>query len=150
MYQSNAIRVLCRITDGTLLGWIERYLKHAIVDMNPIVLSVSFFNGIQLLQVVMIFLSSSSWPHLCLSNKITSLLLNPLLLYLQNNPAIVRRWSNEVQEVVQSRDALVQFHALALLHRVGFLERICLVSCKFVANNSSVKALQCDFTLLCS
>lgn len=36
----------------------------------------------------------------------------------QTNPEIVKRWSNEVQEAVQSRAALVQFHALALLHQV--------------------------------
>lgn len=36
----------------------------------------------------------------------------------QTNPEIVKRWSNEVQEAVQSRAALVQFHALALLHKV--------------------------------
>ncbi|KAE8667416.1 Coatomer subunit gamma-2 [Hibiscus syriacus] len=33
----------------------------------------------------------------------------------ETNPEIVKRWSNEVQEAVQSRAALVQFHALALL-----------------------------------
>jgi len=36
----------------------------------------------------------------------------------QTNPEIVKRWSNEVQEAVQSRAALVQFHALGLLHQV--------------------------------
>ena len=42
---------------------------------------------------------------------------------LQTNPEIVKRWSNEVQEAVQSRAALVQFHALALLHQVGFANK---------------------------
>ncbi|KAK1379901.1 hypothetical protein POM88_026645 [Heracleum sosnowskyi] len=37
---------------------------------------------------------------------------------LQTNPEIVKRWSNEVHEAVQSRAALVQFHALALLHKI--------------------------------
>lgn len=41
MYKANAIRVLCRITDGTLLSQIERYLKQAIVDKNPIVASAA-------------------------------------------------------------------------------------------------------------
>ncbi|RVW16856.1 Coatomer subunit gamma [Vitis vinifera] len=84
MYRANAIRVLCRITDGTLLTQIERYLKQAIVDKNPVVASAALVSGIHL---------------------------------LQTNPEIVRRWSNEVQEAVQSRAALVQFHALALLHQ---------------------------------
>ncbi|KAK6143462.1 hypothetical protein DH2020_023810 [Rehmannia glutinosa] len=85
MYRANAIRVLCRITDGTLLTQIERYLKQAIVDKNPVVASAALVSGIHL---------------------------------LQTNPEIVKRWSNEVQEAVQSRAALVQFHALALLHQV--------------------------------
>ncbi|KAF5954864.1 hypothetical protein HYC85_007720, partial [Camellia sinensis] len=85
MYRANAIRVLCRITDGTLLTQIERYLKQAIVDKNPVVASAALVSGIHL---------------------------------LQTNPEIVKRWSNEVQEAVQSRAALVQFHALALLHQI--------------------------------
>jgi coatomer subunit gamma len=41
------------------------------------------------------------------------------LYYWQTSPEVVKRWSNEVQEAVQSRAALVQFHALALLHQVS-------------------------------
>ncbi|KAJ9704814.1 hypothetical protein PVL29_003046 [Vitis rotundifolia] len=91
MYRANAIRVLCRITDGTLLTQIERYLKQAIVDKNPVVASAALVSGIHL---------------------------------LQTNPEIVRRWSNEVQEAVQSRAALVQFHALALLHQIRQNDRL--------------------------
>ena len=40
-------------------------------------------------------------------------------MYQQVNSEIVKRWTNEVQEAIQSRAALVQFHALALLHQVG-------------------------------
>ncbi|CAN6451140.1 unnamed protein product [Victoria cruziana] len=91
MYRANAIRVLCRITDGTLLGQIERYLKQAIVDKNPVVASAALVSGVHL---------------------------------LQTNPEIVKRWSNEVQEAVQSRAALVQFHALALLHQIRQNDRL--------------------------
>ncbi|CAA0807613.1 Coatomer subunit gamma [Striga hermonthica] len=91
MYRANAIRVLCRITDGTLLTQIERYLKQAIVDKNPVVSSAALVSGIHL---------------------------------LQTNPEIVKRWSNEVQEAVQSRAALVQFHALALLHQIRQNDRL--------------------------
>lgn len=45
-------------------------------------------------------------------------LISFLYYFFQTNPKIVKRWSNEVQEAVQSRAALVQFHALALLHKV--------------------------------
>ncbi|KAL6002893.1 hypothetical protein ACLOJK_023115 [Asimina triloba] len=91
MYRANAIRVLCRITDGTLLTQIERYLKQAIVDKNPVVASASLVSGVHL---------------------------------LQTNPEIVKRWSNEVQEAVQSRAALVQFHALELLHQIRQNDRL--------------------------
>ncbi|KAH9696110.1 Coatomer subunit gamma [Citrus sinensis] len=91
MYRANAIRVLCRITDGTLLTQIERYLKQAIVDKNPVVASAALVSGIHL---------------------------------LETTPEIVKRWSNEVQEAVQSRAALVQFHALALLHQIRQNDRL--------------------------
>ncbi|KAJ4964927.1 hypothetical protein NE237_016776 [Protea cynaroides] len=91
MYRANAIRVLCRITDGTLLTQIERYLKQAIVDKNHVVASAALVSGVHL---------------------------------LQTNPEIVKRWSNEVQESVQSRAGLVQFHALALLHQIRQNDRL--------------------------
>ncbi|KAF8113891.1 hypothetical protein N665_0044s0006 [Sinapis alba] len=91
MYRANAIRVLCRIIDGTLLTQIERYLKQAIVDKNPVVSSAALVSGLHM---------------------------------LQTNPEIVKRWSNEVQEAVQSRAALVQFHALALLHQIRQNDRL--------------------------
>ncbi|KAM0888442.1 hypothetical protein ACQ4PT_028380 [Festuca glaucescens] len=91
MYRANAIRVLCRIIDSTLLTQIERYLKQAIVDKNPVVASAALVSGIYL---------------------------------LQTSPEVVKRWSNEVQEAVQSRDALVQFHALALLHQIRQNDRL--------------------------
>ncbi|KAI8027574.1 Coatomer subunit gamma-2 [Camellia lanceoleosa] len=40
------------------------------------------------------------------------------------NPEIVKRWSNEVQEAVQSRAALVQFRALTLLHQIRQNDRL--------------------------
>ncbi|KAG2553561.1 hypothetical protein PVAP13_9KG533900 [Panicum virgatum] len=91
MYRANAIRVLCRIIDGTLLTQIERYLKQAIVDKNPVVASAALVSGI---------------------------------LLSQANPEIVKRWSNEVQEAVQSRAPLVQFHGLALLHQIRQNDRL--------------------------
>lgn len=51
LYRANAIRVLCRITDGQLLSQIERYLKQAVVDKNPVVSSAALVSGIHLLQV---------------------------------------------------------------------------------------------------
>ncbi|CAI5935185.1 unnamed protein product [Closterium sp. NIES-64] len=50
LYRANAIRVLCRITDGGLLGQIERYLKQAVVDKNPVVASAALVSGFHLLK----------------------------------------------------------------------------------------------------
>ncbi|XP_010942771.1 coatomer subunit gamma-2 [Elaeis guineensis] len=91
MYRANAIRVLCRIIDDTLLAQMERYLTQAIVDKNPVVASAALVSGIHL---------------------------------LQTNPGIVKRWTKEVQEAVQSRAALVQFHALALNHQIQQNDRL--------------------------
>ena len=43
LYRSNAIRVLCSITDSQLLGQIERYLKQVIICLVLSVLSVWLF-----------------------------------------------------------------------------------------------------------
>jgi coatomer subunit gamma len=40
------------------------------------------------------------------------------------NCEIVRRWSNEVQEAVNSKGPFVQFHALALLHQIRQNDRL--------------------------
>eukprot|EP00217_Crustomastix_stigmatica_P014394 CAMPEP_0183795972 /NCGR_PEP_ID=MMETSP0803_2-20130417/6653_1 /TAXON_ID=195967 /ORGANISM="Crustomastix stigmata, Strain CCMP3273" /LENGTH=902 /DNA_ID=CAMNT_0026040537 /DNA_START=42 /DNA_END=2746 /DNA_ORIENTATION=- len=91
LYRSNAIRVLCRITDGGLLQQIERYLKQAVVDKNAVVASAALASGVQLM-------------HL--------------------NSDIVKRWSSEVQEAVQSKQPQVQFHALMLLHQIRQNDRL--------------------------
>ncbi|KAG0615004.1 hypothetical protein M758_5G007500 [Ceratodon purpureus] len=99
LYRANAIRVLCRVTDGGLLGQIERYLKQAVVDKSSCVSSAALVSGIH---------------------------------FYQSNPEIVKRWSNEVQEAVQSKVPLVQFHGLALLHQIRQNDRLALS--KLVSN----------------
>eukprot|EP00899_Mesostigma_viride_P023430 jgi/Mesvir1/4271/Mv22231-RA.1 len=91
LYRSNAIRVLAKITDATLLAQIERYLKQAVVDKNCVVASAALISGCHL---------------------------------LQTNADIVKRWTNEVQEAVHSKSAVVQFHALALLHQIRQHDRL--------------------------
>ena len=36
----------------------------------------------------------------------------------------MRRWSSEVQEVANSKSPVVQFHALALLHRIRKVDKL--------------------------
>lgn len=49
LYRANAIRVLSRIVDQSMLTAIERYIKQAIVDRNPIVQSSALVSGIHLM-----------------------------------------------------------------------------------------------------
>ncbi|KAL6596335.1 hypothetical protein ACP70R_047699 [Stipagrostis hirtigluma subsp. patula] len=116
MYRANAIRVLCRIIDGTLLTQIERYLKQAIVDKNPVVASAALVSGIHLVQA---------------------------------NPEIVRRWSNEVQEAVQSRAPLVQFHGLALLHQIRQNDRLAVSKLVSSLTRGSIRSPLAQCLLIC-
>ncbi|TDH65130.1 uncharacterized protein CCR75_000650 [Bremia lactucae] len=50
LYRANAIRVLCRIIDGSMLNAIERYIKQAIVDRNALVASSALVSGIHLMK----------------------------------------------------------------------------------------------------
>ncbi|CAL8463056.1 g2590 [Coccomyxa elongata] len=91
LYRSNAIRVLCSITDSQLLGQIERYLKQAIVDKAAVVASAVLVSALHL---------------------------------LGHNAEIVKRWTNEIQEAVQSKHTMVQFHGVALLHALRANDRL--------------------------
>jgi hypothetical protein len=37
---------------------------------------------------------------------------------IRNNPEVIRRWVNEVQEAVNSQYDMVQYHAVALLYQI--------------------------------
>ncbi|DBA02873.1 TPA: hypothetical protein N0F65_005900 [Lagenidium giganteum] len=50
LYRANAIRVLCRIIDGSMLTAIERYMKQAIVDRNALVASSALVSGMHLIK----------------------------------------------------------------------------------------------------
>ncbi|OQR88152.1 coatomer subunit gamma [Achlya hypogyna] len=50
LYRANAIRVLCRIIDTSMLTAIERYIKQAIVDKNPLVASSALVSGMHLMK----------------------------------------------------------------------------------------------------
>lgn len=43
---------------------------------------------------------------------------------LKINADIVRRWSNEIQEAINSSHPMVQFHALSLLHQIRQSDRL--------------------------
>lgn len=50
LFRANAIRVLCTITDTAMLTNIERYLKQAIVDKQPLVASAALVAGMKLMK----------------------------------------------------------------------------------------------------
>ena len=109
LYRANSIRVLCSITDSSLLGQIERFLKQAVVDKSSVVSTAALVSGLKLMQVWTLSLSAQ-WR---ISNLIE-----------QVNPDIVRRWSSEVQEAASSENVLVQFHAIALLQQIKQTDRL--------------------------
>ncbi|RMB89994.1 hypothetical protein DUI87_33606 [Hirundo rustica rustica] len=51
VYRGPAIRALCRITDGTMLQGIERYMKQAIVDKVPSVSSSALVSSLHMMKI---------------------------------------------------------------------------------------------------
>ena len=94
LYRANALRVLAKIVDSSMLGAIERYVKQAIVDSGNQVSSAALVSATQL------FLSSPE------------------------NANIVKRWISEIQEACLSPNEMVQFHALQLLHQIKAHDRL--------------------------
>lgn len=140
LYRANAIRVLCNITDAGLLGQIERYLKQAVVDKNAVVSSAALVSGIHLLKVCSRLQKLRYYfsTQLCLSLLIHA--LNQFNSPLQINADIVRRWSNEVQEAVNSKSPVVQFHALGLLHQIRQNDRLAVSKLVTQLTRSSIRS----------
>jgi len=94
LYRANAIRVLCKINDVSMLGQTERYLKQAIVDKEPYVASAALVSGVHLMKA------------------------SPA------GVDIVKRWFSEIQSAVKSKAIMVQYHALGLLHQIKRHDRL--------------------------
>lgn len=67
VYRPNAIRALCKITDPSMMGGIERFLKQSITDKNAAVVSAALVGSCHL---------------------------------FGGNREVVKRWANEVNEVL--------------------------------------------------
>lgn len=48
LYRANAIRVLCKIIDASILGQIDRYIKQAVVDRDPLVSASALISANQM------------------------------------------------------------------------------------------------------
>lgn len=58
------------------------------------------------------------------SAPVASAVLVSAMHLLKDNMEIVKRWTGEIQEVVQSKHGMVQFHAVALLHALRSRDRL--------------------------
>jgi coatomer protein complex subunit gamma len=94
LYRANSLRVLVRIIDSAFLGAIERYIKQAIVDESSRVASSALVSSVHLYE-------SST-----------------------DSAAIVRRWISETQQAISSRNTMVQFHGIQLLHLIKSHDRL--------------------------
>ena len=94
LYRGNALRVLARIVDASILGSIERYVKQAVVDSSPLVSSSALVSA----------------SHLYDSNP--------------DSATIVKRWITETTEATQSPNEMVQFHAMQLLYQIKAHDRL--------------------------
>ena len=95
-YRANAIRVLCGIlTDINMLGQGSRLIKQSIVDQAPYVASAAIVSGYHLLQ--------SGSPA---------------------NLDVVKRWSTEIGDALNSPSPMVQYHALGLLAKLRDKDRL--------------------------
>ena len=93
LYRANAIRVLCKIIEASFLGQIDRYIKEAVVDRNPLVAASALICGNQMAQE-------------------------------KEKMDVIKRWSSEVQEMVNNKAEMVQFQALALLYQIKSHDRL--------------------------
>jgi len=94
LYRGNALRVLARIVDASILGSIERYVKQAIVDSSPIVSSSALVSA----------------SHLYNSSPECAI--------------IVKQWITETTDATQSPNEMVQFHAMQLLYQIKAHDRL--------------------------
>lgn len=58
------------------------------------------------------------------SAPVASAVLVSAMHMLGENTEVVKRWTSEIQEVVQSKHGMVQFHAVSLLHALRAKDRL--------------------------
>lgn len=68
-----------------------------------------------------------------------AVLLSALHLVGENSE-VIKRWVNEVQEAVQSKHSMVQFHAVALLHALRASDRLAISKLVTTLTKSNVKS----------
>lgn len=69
----------------------------------------------------------------------SAVLVSALQLYA-TSPDIVKRWVNEVQEAIQNKDQMVQFHAVALLHALRATDRLAISKLVTTLTKSNIRS----------
>jgi coatomer subunit gamma len=94
IYKANALRVLARIIDSSMLGAMERYVKQSIVATNRSIATAALAAGHQLFE------------------------RSP------DCQAIIRKWIGETQEAIKRQPNIVQYHALLLIYQMKSHDRL--------------------------
>ena len=121
LYRSNALRVLVRIMDSSMLPAVERYIKQALVHKSSNVASSALVSSLRLLQQQHHFSDNS-------------------------NAAIVKRWIGEVQQATSSPSPMVQYHAIQLLYLIKAQDRLGV--CKLVQQFSNRRSFTSPLALV--
>jgi coatomer protein complex subunit gamma len=135
IYRANALRVLARIIDTSMLSAIERYIKQAILESasstpSPSPLSKSLSSPSLTLTSEPLSPASSFKKHHQHALVSSAALVSSLYLFMQSNEnaSIVKKWVNEVYEALRSTTGtgsnMVQFHALILFYQMKKSDRL--------------------------
>ena len=74
------------------------------------------------------------------SAVVASAVLVSALHLVGSSAEIVKRWTNEIQEAVNSKHTMVQFHAVALLHALRANDRLAVSKLVSSLTRSSVRS----------
>jgi coatomer protein complex subunit gamma len=139
IYRANALRVLARIIDASMLSAIERYIKQAILESSvpsSSITATSSSHATSTNNNMHQLSSTNSFQNYHQHGLVSSAaLVSSLHLYQQSNENahIVKRWVNEVYEALRSGCGtshvdnphnMVQFHALILYYQMKKSDRL--------------------------
>jgi len=116
IYKANALRVVTRIIDTSMLAAIERYIKQSIIDKSHFVASAALVSALHLIQP---FANKTSINQTLGQGQAHSSRASE-----SENVAIVKRWINEVQEAIKSKHEMVQYHATLLFYSIKQHDRL--------------------------
>ncbi len=159
IYKSNALRVLIRIIDVSMLSAIERYIKQAILECSGGTSGggggggSGKFSNATVVSNSSVGTNTKQYLHGMVSS---AALVSSLHLFLKSNEyaTIVKRWINEVYEVLKSSGTssssggdgnnhmkMIQFHALILYYQMKKSDRLAISKFVQMFCNSTMNML---------